>query len=88
MSTSKTKKLERVLYQYQSVWLPKQQHSSTFEEISENPGICFLALDPSESKLQLFHHPKVIGGSWKEPNKRMIAFIDFDWLINKQSILN
>lgn len=35
----------------------------SFEEISKNPGISFISLDPTETKLRLFHHPTVIGGS-------------------------
>ena len=53
-----------------------------FEEISKNPGVCSLALDPSETKLQLFHHPTVICGSWKDPIKKMIAFIDLEFNAN------
>jgi hypothetical protein len=35
-----------------------------FTDFSRNPGIAFLSLDASESKLQLFHHPTILGGSW------------------------
>jgi len=61
--------------------------SKCFEEIVKNPGVCFLSLDPSETRLQLFHHPTVIGGSWKDPNKRLIAFIDFEFESNPIEIV-
>jgi hypothetical protein len=61
---------------------PSANSLKNFEEISKNPGVCFLALDPSETKLQLFHHPTVICGSWKDPIKKMIAFIDLEFNAN------
>lgn len=100
MSTSKTKNWKELFintnqfdYLNNNIVLlresidPSAEFLKNFEEISKNPGVCFLALDPSKSKLQLFHHPKVIGGSWKEPNKRMIAFIDFDFDANPVEIV-
>ena len=51
---------------------------SSFEEISKNPGISFLSLDPSESQLQLFHHGTIIGGSWSSPSKHLVSVLGFD----------
>jgi hypothetical protein len=66
---------------------PASEILKNFEDVSKHPGVCFLSLDPSESKLQLFHHPTVIGGSWKEPTKRMIAFVDYDFNANPVEIV-
>ncbi len=57
---------------------PSADFSKSFEEISKNPGISFISLDPTETKLQLFHHPTVVGGSWNNPNKKLIAVIGHD----------
>jgi len=62
---------------------PNTEILKNFDDISKNPGVCFIALDPSETKLQLFCHPLVIGGSWKNPNKSMIAFIDLEFSANQ-----
>jgi hypothetical protein len=59
-----------------------------FDDISKNPGVCFIALDPSQTKLQLFHHPSVIRGSWKNPNKSMIAFIDLECSANPVELVH
>jgi hypothetical protein len=40
------------------------QAEKMFTDFSRNPGTAFLLLDASESKLQLFHHPTILGGSW------------------------
>ncbi|MFN9979910.1 MAG: hypothetical protein ACK53Y_08360 [bacterium] len=42
---------------------PNTEILKNFDNIKKKPGVCFIALDPSETKLQLFHHPLVIGGS-------------------------
>jgi hypothetical protein len=42
---------------------PNTEILKNIDNIKKNPGVCFIALDPSETKLQLFHHPLVIGGS-------------------------
>jgi hypothetical protein len=59
-----------------------------FKEISKNPDICFIALDLSETKLQLFHQPTVIEGSWKNSNKTMIAFIDTELNANPVELVH
>jgi hypothetical protein len=51
---------------------------SSFEEISKNPGVAFLSLDPLESYLQLFHHGAIIGGSWGSPSKIWVSILGFD----------
>jgi hypothetical protein len=51
---------------------------TSLEEISKNPGISFLLLDPSESHLQLFHHCTTIGGSWDSPSQNLVCILDFD----------
>jgi hypothetical protein len=66
---------------------PNAEFLEEFEEISKNPGVCFLALDPSETKLSLFHHPSVVGGSWKKP-KTMIGFINFEFNANPVEIVS
>jgi hypothetical protein len=50
----------------------------SFEEISKNPGVTLLSLDPTESHLQLFHHPQIVGGSWTSPDKKLVAILGFD----------
>jgi len=62
---------------------PNTEILKNFDDISKKTGVCFIALDPSETKLQLFCHPLVIGGSWKNPNKSMIAFIDLEFSANQ-----
>lgn len=47
--------------------------SNSFNEISKNQGITFLSLDPSEKRLQLFHHPTVFGGNWSDPDEKLLA---------------
>lgn len=44
-----------------------------FTDFSRNPGIAFLSLDASESKLQLFHHPNILGGSWLNEELKLVA---------------
>jgi hypothetical protein len=55
---------------------------SSFEEISKNPGVSFLSLDPSESQLQLFHNGTIIGGSWSSPMKPLVAVLGFNHTAN------
>ncbi len=57
---------------------PKITIETSFEEISKNPGVSLLSLDPSESKMQLFHHPKFFGGSWSSPEKQLVAVLGID----------
>jgi len=56
--------------------------SSNFEEVfvivSKNSGIAFIALDPSESSIQLFHHCQVFGGSWNSPTKSFVGILGTD----------
>jgi hypothetical protein len=47
-------------------------------EISKNPGVTLLSLNPLETQLQLFHHPSVIGGSWTNPETKIVAVLGFD----------
>jgi hypothetical protein len=47
-----------------------------FNKISKNDGIALLALDPSETQRQLFHHSKVFGGSWSYSSHRLAAITD------------
>ncbi len=51
---------------------------TSFEEISKNPGISFLSLDPSKSQLQLFHHGTIIGGLWSSPTKHLVSVLALD----------
>jgi len=50
---------------------PKISTDTSFDEISKNPGVSFLSLDPSESKLQLFRHRNLFGGSWLSSVKQL-----------------
>jgi hypothetical protein len=50
---------------------PKISIETSFDEISKNPGVSFLSLDPSESKLQLFRHRNLFGGSWLSSVKQL-----------------
>jgi len=57
---------------------PTINFENSFEEISKNPGVTFLSLDPAKTHLQLFHHPKIIGGSWTSPETKLVAVLGFD----------
>jgi hypothetical protein len=50
----------------------------SFEETSKNQGISILFLDPSETNLQLLHHPSIIGGDWASPPKSLVAVLGFE----------
>ncbi len=50
----------------------------SFEAISKNPGVTLLSLDPTETSLQLFHHPSIVGGSWAHPVMKLVAISGFD----------
>jgi hypothetical protein len=47
----------------------------SFITIPKNDGISFLSLDPSESKLQLFHDGIILGGSWTNPKKQLVTIL-------------
>jgi hypothetical protein len=47
----------------------------SFEEISKNPGVSFLILDPTESHLQILHHGNFLGGNWSSPTKKLVAVL-------------
>jgi hypothetical protein len=51
---------------------------TSFGTISKNQGISLLSSDPSESKLQLFHHCSTFGGSWDSPTQQLVAVLGFD----------
>lgn len=57
---------------------PAVLFDSSFEEISKNPGIAMISLDPSESSIQLFHHNQIIGGTWDNPSKLFVSICGFD----------
>jgi hypothetical protein len=50
----------------------------SFDDISKNPGVTLLSLDPMESQLQLFHHPQIVGGSLISPATKIVAVLGFD----------
>jgi len=49
-----------------------------FETFSKNPGIGFLCLDADDETLLLIHNPTVIGGSWYQADKKLVALSGFD----------
>jgi hypothetical protein len=57
---------------------PLTNFENSFDDISENPGIGFLSLDPSGTKMQVFHHPTITRGSWTNLSKNLVAIIGFD----------
>jgi hypothetical protein len=57
---------------------PSLPFFDSVKEISKNDGITFLSLDPSEDRLQLFHHTTVIGGSWNSNEEKIAAIHGFD----------
>jgi hypothetical protein len=57
---------------------PDVDFSESFEAISKNQSISFLSLDPTETKLEIFHHPVVLSGSWNNPDKKLIALLGHD----------
>jgi hypothetical protein len=58
--------------------VPTADFEEVFEIVSKNPGIAFIALDPSESSIQLFHHCHVFGGSWSSPTKSFVGILGAD----------
>ncbi len=46
-----------------------------FSDFSRNHGIAFLSLDASEEKMQLLHHPTILGGSWMNEEIKLAALI-------------
>jgi hypothetical protein len=54
---------------------PSSNFEEVFEIVSKNPGISFIALNPSESLIQLFHHCQVFGGSWASPTKSFVGIL-------------
>jgi hypothetical protein len=52
--------------------------TESFENISKNDRISFLSLNPSESEMQPFHHRTILGGSWSDPEKHLIAILVSD----------
>jgi hypothetical protein len=57
---------------------PSYDFEEVFEIVSKNQGIAFIALDPSESTIQLYHHCHVFGGSWDSPTKTFCAILGVD----------
>jgi hypothetical protein len=45
---------------------------------SKNPGIGFLCLDSDEESILLLHHPALIGGSWLQTEKKLVALSGFN----------
>jgi hypothetical protein len=56
---------------------PSLSFEKSYEEFSKNPGVTLLSLDPTETHLQLFHHPQIIGGSWISPDTKLVAVLGF-----------
>jgi hypothetical protein len=50
----------------------------SFTEVSKNPGVSFISLDPSKLQIQLFHHGTILGGSWSSPSKQFITLLGTD----------
>ncbi len=49
-----------------------------FETFSKNPGIGLLCLDNDDETILLLHHPAIIGGSWLQSEKKLVALSGFD----------
>jgi hypothetical protein len=47
--------------------------TNSTRKISKNNGITLLSSDSSEERLQLFHYPTVIGGSWQAKDEQLVA---------------
>jgi hypothetical protein len=54
---------------------PTRNSSTRFQK---NHGISFLSIDSSETRLQLLHHPSLIGGSWISPEQQLVAVLGCD----------
>jgi hypothetical protein len=54
---------------------PSRNFETSFDEISKNPGLGFLFLDPNGTEMQLFHHPTIVAGCWSNPSKTFVAII-------------
>jgi len=57
---------------------PNIPFETAFEEISNNQGISFICLDPTESFIQLLHHCHVIGKGWSNPTKVFLGVLGID----------
>jgi hypothetical protein len=57
---------------------PRISFETSFDEISKNPGIALICLDPTESFIQLLHHCHVVGGSWSNPKKTLVSILGTD----------
>jgi hypothetical protein len=57
---------------------PSISFEKLYEEISKNPKVTLLSLDPTETHLKLFHHPQIVGGSWISPDTKLVAALGFD----------
>jgi hypothetical protein len=49
-----------------------------FETFSKNPGIGLLCLDADDETLLMLHNPTVIGGTWYQSEKKLVALSGFD----------
>jgi hypothetical protein len=49
-----------------------------FETFSKNPGIGFLCLDADAEMILLLHNPAIVGGSWIQSKKKLVALSGFD----------
>jgi hypothetical protein len=58
--------------------LVSMDFSESFEISSKNESISFISLDPSELEMQIFHHRTILGGSWSNPKKHLIAILASD----------
>ncbi len=67
-----------MLQKLQSSMVSNSNFETSFRDISKNSEITFLSLDPSEKKMQLFHHPTVFSGTWSDPVEKLIAINGLD----------
>jgi hypothetical protein len=49
-----------------------------FETFSKNPGIGLLCLDTDAETILLLHHPAILGGSWLQSKKKLVALSGFE----------
>ena len=80
--------LDSKIKQLKNLIEPASDISKSMDKVSKNPGICLLSLDPTESKLQLFHYTTTIGGSWDNPKKRVTTFVDFNFDAHPMAIVS
>jgi len=74
----RTRQIKSNVIQNQRICTSLNGFLESFEISSKNESISFISLDPSELEMQIFHHRTILGGSWSNPKKHLIAILASD----------